>query len=44
VAGHFFYPRIPESSPQMKEKYIDEALGYYKTVLLDEEVVNAVTR
>jgi NAD(P)H dehydrogenase (quinone) len=44
VAGHFFYPRIPESSPQMKEKYIDEALGYYKTVMLDEEVFNAVTR
>lgn len=45
VAGHFFYPRIPDSSPEMRDKYIEEALGYYKTVLIgDEEVINAVTK
>lgn len=44
VAGHMFYPRISESSPEMKEKYIQEALGFYKTVLLDEEVVDIVTK
>lgn len=44
VAGHLFYPRISESSPEMKEKYIQEALGFYKTVMLDEEVVDIVTK
>jgi NAD(P)H dehydrogenase (quinone) len=44
VAGHLFYPRIPNSSPEMKNKYIEEALGFYKTVLLDEEVVDVVTK
>lgn len=44
VAGHLFYPRISESSPEMKDKYIEEALGFYKTVMLDEEVVDIVTK
>lgn len=44
VAGHLFYPRISESSPEMKEKYIQEALGFYKTVMLDEEVVDIVAK
>ncbi|WP_291857487.1 NAD(P)H-dependent oxidoreductase [Marinilabilia sp.] len=44
VAGHLFYPRISESSPEMKEKYIEEALGFYKTVMLDEEVVDIVAK
>ncbi len=44
VAGHIFYPRISESNPEMKEKYIQEALGFYKTILLDEDVVNAVSK
>jgi len=44
VAGHLFYPRIPTSSLEMKNKYIEEALGFYKTVLLDEEVVDVVTK
>ena len=44
VAGHLFYPRIPNSSPEMKNKYIEEALGFYKTVLLDEEVVDVVSK
>lgn len=38
VAGHFFYSRISDSSPEMKNKYIEEALGFYKTVMPDEEV------
>jgi len=44
VAGHLFYPRIPDSSVEMRDKYIQEALGFYKTVLLDEEVVDIVTK
>jgi NAD(P)H dehydrogenase (quinone) len=39
VAGHLFYPRIPDSSVEMKDKYIEEALGFYKTVLLEEKVI-----
>ncbi|MDK2843029.1 MAG: hypothetical protein PWQ17_2535 [Anaerophaga sp.] len=44
VAGHLFYPHISDSSTDMKNKYIEEALGFYKTVLPDEEVVNSVKR
>ncbi|MFO8000364.1 MAG: NAD(P)H-dependent oxidoreductase [Marinilabilia sp.] len=44
VAGHLFYPRIPNSSPEMKNKYIEEALGFYKTVMMDGEVVDITTR
>jgi NAD(P)H dehydrogenase (quinone) len=44
VAGHLFYPRISDSSTGMKNKYIEEALGFYKTILPDEEVVNTVMR
>jgi NAD(P)H dehydrogenase (quinone) len=44
VVDHFFYPRIPESSQSLKARYIEEALGFYKTVYLDGEIVDIDVR
>jgi len=32
IAGHYFYPRISDSSPEMKKKYIEKALENYKPI------------
>lgn len=36
VAGHYFYPQIPASSPQMRELYVKKALDSYAAVLHEE--------
>ncbi|SFE59778.1 NAD(P)H-dependent oxidoreductase [Thermophagus xiamenensis] len=32
IAGHYFYPRISDSSPEIKKQYIEKALQNYNSI------------